>query len=127
MSIKYFAEMLRPGDDRDALLFYAGMFSAFDDLFGSSGVGNQTQATDYQPDKPQYITFMMYSETDPMPDTGTSFDVFADGTVTISEIASYSNPGCNERTIDVEQYESTVQNVVNWLRAQPPRLHAYLK
>ena len=127
MSIKYFSEMLRDDDHRDALLTYAGMILAFDDIFGSYGVSNQVQASDYQPDQPQSISAVIYSETDPMPDTGLFIDIYHDGRAVVNDITSYPKPDSNERYIDCEQYETTIDAIIKWLRTQPPKIYSYIR
>lgn len=127
MSIKYFSEMLRADEHRDALLTYAGMILAFDDIFGSYGVGNQMQAKDYKPDEPQYISAVIYSETDPLPDTGYFIDVYPTGDVIVNHIFSVEDPDYDgERCTVSEQYESTITDIIKWLRSQPPKLHSFL-
>lgn len=126
MITTYFSDQLTPSEDRDRLMLYAGMFLAFQDIFGSYGVGNQSQAKDYNPAEPQYLSFVIYSETDPMPDTGFFIDVFPDGSAVVSCITSYPDPGRNERIVDCEKYESNVTDLIKWLRTQPPKLHSFL-
>ena len=127
-SIFYFSEMLRQDVtyDRDILLSYAGMLLAFDDIFGSYGVGNQLQERGYDPNEPQYLTFVIYSETDPMPDTGCFINVYSSGKVIVKDIRSYPDPDTDERSIDCEEYETTMPELIKWLRTQPPKLHSFL-
>jgi hypothetical protein len=132
MNIQYYAEHLIPGKDRDKLLFIAGQLSVFDDLFGSCGVDNQQQARDYAPNKPQGICVTIYSDTDPMPDTGHYFTVYADNSVDVMILASYpqwENGGIDPtkpRTIEREDYTTTLDRLLLWLRSQPPSVNTIL-
>ena len=127
-SIFYFSEMLRDDVtyDRDILMSYAGMLLAFDDVFGSYSVGNQKQEKGYDPEEPQYLLFVIYSDTDPMPDTGYFINVFSSGKVLVRDVRSYPDPQTSERSVDCEEYETTMPELIKWLRAQPPKLHSYL-
>jgi hypothetical protein len=132
MSLDYFAELLIPGKDRDKLLFIAGQLSVFDDIIGSCGVDNQLQGRDYDPNRPQAIGVVIYSETDPEPDTGHYFTCHADGTVEVMHIVSFpcfkdgkidkSQP----RELSREDSTTTLNQLLLWLRSQPPSINTIL-
>ena len=132
MSLEYFAEHLIAGPDRDKLLYIAGQLSAFDDLLGACSVDNQKQARDYDPTKPQAIGVVIYSETDPEPDTGHYFTCYADGTVRVMQLMSY--PVFKDGEIDKSQPRelcredstTTLSQLLLWLRSQPPSINTIL-
>ena len=132
MSHNYFAEHLIPGNDRDKLLFIAGQLAVFEDLFGSCAVDNQKQAKDYDPNKPQSICVTIYSETDPEPNTGHYFTVYADGTVKVMQLMSF--PCFRDGEIDASQpreicredSSTTLERLLLWLRSQPPSINTIL-
>ena len=126
MSYQYFAEQLKPSDDREQLLYYAGMFEAFQDIISASYAGNQPGFKDSAVNPGQFIGFVIYSETSRMPDDGLYIEIYPDGTVLVKDRTSYTVPGSNEPTVDIEEHFTLVQNILNWLRAQPPKIQAYL-
>ncbi len=127
MSFDYFSKQLRDDENRDILLYYAGMFEPFDDLIGSAFVGSQPGSKDNDSNVRQFLGFVIYSESSRMPDDGLYIDVYPDGVVLVTDRCSYPDPNSNEPIVNAEEYFTTIPNILNWLRSQPPKIHSYLK
>ena len=126
MSFDYFATQLKPSDDREQLLYFAGMFEPFQDIIGSSYAGYQPGFKDDAENPGQFIGFVIYNETSRMPDDGLYIEVYPDGTVLIKDRTSYTSPGSNEPSIETEEHFTSIQNILNWLRTQSPKITGYL-
>ena len=132
LSFDYFADRLTAGSVRDRLLYIAGQLSAFDDLFGSWSVDNQPGTLHYDSTMPQGVCVVIYSETDPEPDTGHYFTCYADGTVRVMQLMSY--PAFKDGEIDKSQPRelcredstTTLSQLMLWLRSQPPSINTIL-
>ena len=103
------------------------MFEPFSDLIGSSFVGCTPGHKDDDPEAVQFIGFVIYSDTSRMPDDGLYIDVYPDGKVLVIDRTSYPDPNNNEPIVTAEEYFTTIPNILNWLRTQPPKLHAYIR
>lgn len=125
MSFDYFSAQLHDSEDRDKLLYYAGMLQPFQDLIGSCYAGVQPGFKDTDKSAKQYIGFVIYSDNSKMPDDGYYIDIYPDGTVLIVDRISYPSADNNAPDISAEEHFTTIKQLLNWLRSQPPKLHAY--
>ena len=126
MSFEYFSQKIKDKENRDRLLYYAGMFEPFDDIIGSCFVGVTPGYKDNDPEAKQFIGFVIYNETSRMPDDGLYIDVYSDGTVLVVDRTSYPDPNSNEPNIMAEEHFTTIPKILNWLRTQPPKFHSYI-
>ena len=125
MSYNYFSQKLKPSDDREQLLYYAGMFEAFQDIISSNYAGNQPGFNDDVENPGQFVGFVISKENG-LPDDGLYIEVYPDGRVLVTDRISYPDPKGGDPIVSAEDYFTTIKNILNWLRTQPPKFHGYL-
>jgi hypothetical protein len=118
-SFEYFADHLK-GPDRDKLLFIAGSLSPFDDLFDTHMVFNQIGAKEYDPQKPQSIFYGLSGENND-PDCGVSFIISPDESILVQSTRLWI------KARETEEYEMSLDDLHNWLKAQPPKWQRFAK
>lgn len=119
MSIKQrlgFVERIALPENLPRLAFIAGALEPFEPKIGSSGVINQPQAKDYDPSKPQGLSFVIY-EKNGQPDDGWYFRIYDDDTVSVDYNYTFVNEQKGTREYFGEQYQGNFRTLLNWLVA----------
>jgi hypothetical protein len=124
MSYDYFSQKLKPSDDREQLLYFAGMFEAFDDLILGCFAGTQPGFTDSDISPSQFIGFEL--STDNSAGKDLHIHVLPDGGVMVVDRFTYPNPNGGEPIVTSEEHYTSIKNILNWLRTQSPKFHGYL-
>ena len=106
-------------ENRETFLFIAGKLAAFSGLWGGNGATNQKTAKDYIPKRAQQIYVETHHDA---PGGHWVFYINADETVEAMYLFSMGGEDGYR-----ENYTMSVDDLMKWARAQPPRPDEYAK